>query len=285
MSTDPGSTDAARPLPPGPLAAAAERFTRALGDAGTVAVAFSGGVDSSVVVALAARALGRDGVVAVLGVSPSLAADEHASARATAAQVGVRLVEVRTLELDDPRYVANAGDRCYFCKHELYTRSFAEVVRAQGVDLLLNGDTADDAVRGDRPGSRAAAELGVRRPLAEAGIGKRAVRELARALGLAVWDKPSAPCLASRIPVHTPVTIGDLGRVERAEAGLRRLGLRELRVRHLGARARVELAAEGQAALADPAFAEAVRAAVRAGGSDAGGYDEVEIAAAPLRRD
>lgn len=264
----------------GEAASAADGVANVLAGTRSVAVAFSGGVDSSVVVALAGRALGREAVVAVLGVSPSLATDERVMARETAADLGVRLVEVVTYEMDDPRYVANAGDRCYFCKHELYTRSFVEVVAREGVELLVNGETADDARRSDRPGRRAAEELGVRSPLAEAGIGKQTVRAVARALGLNVWDKPAAPCLASRIPVHQPVTIGGLARVERAERELHALGLQELRVRHLGSLARLELSAAGHAALADAVFAEAVRACVLGSG-----YDEVEIASAPLRRE
>jgi uncharacterized protein len=269
-----------RPALPADLAEAAGRVAATLHGHDRVAVAFSGGVDSSTVLALAARTLGRDGVVAVLGVSPSLAADERATALRTAERLRIRLVEVDTYEMDDPGYVANAGDRCYFCKHELYSRSFTQVVVRERADLLVNGDTADDAVRTDRPGRRAAEELGVRSPLAEAGIGKATVRRLARALGLAVWDKPSAPCLASRIPVHTPVTIGDLARVERAETRLRALGLRELRVRHRGPLARLELADEGHAALRDEAFAQAVRDSVLSSG-----YARLEIAPHPLRRD
>jgi uncharacterized protein len=266
-------------LPPD-LAEAADRVAATLHGSARVAVAFSGGVDSSTVLALAARALGRDSVVAVLGVSPSLADGERASAHRTAGGLRVRLVEVDTYEMNDPGYVANAGDRCYFCKHELYTRSFAEVVTREGADLLVNGDTADDAGRTDRPGRRAAEELGVRSPLAEAGIGKVTVRRLARSLGLATWDKPSAPCLASRIPVHTPVTIGGLARVEGAETRLRALGLRDLRVRHLGRLARLELDDQGHVALRDGEFAAAVRESLVSSG-----YDEVEIAPHPLRRD
>ncbi|MGP4111494.1 ATP-dependent sacrificial sulfur transferase LarE [Streptomyces sp. 4N509B] len=276
--------EASRTLDPraaltGELAAAAERFRAALAGASSVAVAFSGGVDSSLTCALAVRCLGAEAVVAVLGVSPSLAAAEREQARRTAAGLGVRLVEVTTYEMDDPRYVANAGNRCYFCKHELYTRTFAEAVAGTGSELLLNGDTADDRAAGDRPGARAAVELGVRSPLAEAGIDKATVRALARALGLPVWDKPSAPCLASRIPVNTPVTIEGLGRVERAEADLRGLGLRVLRVRHHGATARVELGPEELRFVREHDLVGRVLAAGRAAG-----YSGVELAPTPLRR-
>jgi uncharacterized protein len=266
-----------------PLAGASARgaaaFSSALGPVTSVAVAFSGGVDSSVTAALAARVVGCDAVVAIIGVSPSLAADELVQARRTARAIGVELVEVATYEMDDERYVANAGNRCYFCKHELYTRAFADAVTARACDVLVNGDTADDHASGDRPGRRAAVELGVRSPLAEAGIDKSTVRELARALGLPVWDKPSAPCLASRVPVHTPVTIEGLGRIERAESSLRDLGLRVLRVRHRGPDARVELGEADLAAVQGRALRARVVAAVRAAG-----YDHVDVAPVPLRR-
>lgn len=261
------------------LAIATASFQVALGSARTVAVAFSGGVDSTVVLALSARLLGVDKVVAVLGVSASLARAERAQARETAAAIGVRLVEVTTHELDDEGYVENRGDRCYFCKRELYTRAFADAIAATGCDSLLNGDTADDHRRGDRPGRRAATELGVRSPLAEAGIGKEMVRALARALGLQVWDKPSAPCLASRVSVNIPVTRATLARIEQAEAGLRDLGLRELRVRHLGASARVELGPAELSLVQESGLQEQVVDVVHESG-----YESVELAGAPLRR-
>lgn len=267
-----------RPLP-GRLGVAAAAFAAQIADASAVAVAFSGGVDSSVTLALSARALGRHRVVAVLGVSPSLADLERRQAHTTAASLGIACREIPTFELDDPAYVANRGNRCYFCKHELYTRAFGSGVRALGYDVFVNGDTADDLLAADRPGRRAAAELGVRSPLAGAGIGKELVRGLARALSLEVWDKPSAPCLASRVPVNMPVTRERLGQVERAEAGLRALGLRHLRVRHLGSTARVELGAEDIAAVEEGGLRTALERAVTAAG-----YAHVEVADAPLER-
>lgn len=255
------------------------RFAETLVGAAAVAVAFSGGVDSSVTLALTARTLGRDRVVAVLGVSPSLSALERRQALATARALGVECREVRTFELDDPAYVANRGDRCYFCKYELYTRAFLSGVSELRCDLFINGDTADDHRAADRPGRRAASELGVRSPLAEAGIDKSHVRSVARSLGLEVWDKPSAPCLASRVPVNTPVTRERLGQVERAEAGLRSLGLGQLRVRHLGAAARVELGADELARINEPDLGNRVARAV----TDAG-FTSVEFATEPLAR-
>lgn len=283
MTALPG--DHRAPLPyetsplPGPLAAAAERFAERIADADAVAVAFSGGVDSSVTVALAARALGRERVVAVLGVSPSLSALERRQAHATAQSLGVDCREVLTYELNDPEYVANRGNRCYFCKHELYTRAFSNGVDELGCDRFVNGDTADD--RGShRPGRRAATELGIGSPLAEAGIGKQQVRAIAHALGLEVWDKPSAPCLASRVPVNTPVTRERLGQVERAESGLRALGVRNLRVRHLGDHARVELGRADLQLLSDASLRNRALAMVTGAG-----YSHVEIATEPLERD
>lgn len=265
-----------------PLAAAeaVRRFEAAVADVRTAAVAFSGGVDSSVVLALLARTLGPGAVTAVLGVSPSLAEAERRAAHDVADALGVGLVEVRTREMDDERYTANDGRRCYFCKHELYSRSLVDVVEGLGVDMFANGDTADDALRSDRPGRRAADELGVRSPLVEAGMDKAHVRAVARDLGLDVWDKPSSPCLASRIPRAVPVTVGRLRSVEQAEAGLRALGHRVLRVRHGGDVGIVELGTAELALCAAPPARRAVEEAVRAAG-----FPGVVIRQEPLLRD
>lgn len=268
-----------QPALTGADAEAVDAFGSALAPARSVAVAFSGGVDSSVTAALATRLLGADAVVCVLGVSPSLAASERRSAHRTAGSLGVRLVEVETHELGSEEYVANRGDRCYFCKRELYTRAFAEALTATGSEVLVNGDTADDAVAGDRPGRRAAHELGVCSPLAEAGIGKARVRALARALGLEVWDKPSAPCLASRVAVDHPVTVEVLSRVERAEAALHDLGLRELRVRHVGPAARIELGRDELRRVRADGLGDRVVELVRQAG-----YGRVELSQAALDR-
>ena len=204
-------------------------------------VAFSGGVDSSLLLALAVRALGAERVVALLGVSPSLAADERSAAHEVARQVGVRLVEVMTNEGDRPEYQANRADRCFYCKEELFSRIDDEIADRYGLDAVAYGENADDARRPDRPGARAAANHHVLRPLADAGITKSAVRTLAHALGLQVADKPAAPCLASRIPHHHVVTPTKLSQIERAESALRQLGFAELRVRHHDDVARIEL--------------------------------------------
>lgn len=229
-------------------------------------VAFSGGVDSSVLLALAARALGHEGVVALLGVSPSLAAEERSAAHEIARQVGVPLVEVATHEGDRPEYQANGPDRCFYCKEELFSRIEDEVVSHHQLDAIAYGENADDARRLDRPGARAAVEHRVLRPLAEAGMTKFAVRTVARDLGLTVADKPAAPCLASRIPHHQPVTPAKLSQIERAESALRQLGFGDLRVRHHDEVARVELPpADLVRAVVDPLRSE-VLAAVRGAG-------------------
>ena len=233
---------------------------------GRLGVAFSGGVDSSVLLALAARALGPSRVVAVLGVSPSLAAVERAAAHDVARAIGVPVAEVATAEGDDPAYRANAPDRCFHCKDELFTRISAAIVAAHGLAAVAYGENADDAARRDRPGARAAREHGVLAPLARAGIGKAAVRRIARSLALPCADKPAAPCLASRIPHFQEVTPHKLGQVEAAEAALRRVGLADLRVRHHGEVARVEVPLDDVDRLARDPLREEVLRAVRSAG-------------------
>jgi len=229
-------------------------------------VAFSGGVDSSLLLALATRALGAERVVALLGVSPSLAAEERTAARDVATFVGVSLVEVATHEGNQPEYQANGPDRCFYCKEELFNRIEDEVIERYRLDAIAYGENADDARRPDRPGARAATNHHVLRPLAEAGMTKLAVRTVARALGLPVADKPAAPCLASRIPHHHRVTPAKLSQIERAESALRQLGFGDLRVRHHDEVARVELpAADLARAVVDP-LRTAMLAAVRSAG-------------------
>jgi uncharacterized protein len=237
-----------------------------LAGVGRLGVAFSGGVDSSVLLALAARTLGADRVVAVLGVSPSLAADERDAAHAVARHIGVAVVEVETHEGERAEYQANGPDRCFHCKDELFTRIGDEVVAAHRLDAVAYGENADDARRPDRPGSRAAAAHRVLRPLVDAGLDKAAVRKIARAFDLPCADKPAAPCLASRIPHFQRVDPEKLGQIERAEAALRRLGFGDLRVRHHGDVARIELSGGDLVrAVTDP-----LRRAVHAAVTDAG---------------
>lgn len=208
---------------------------------GRVAVAFSGGVDSAVLLHAAHRALGAQ-AVGLIADSPSLPRRELREARDLAAQLGVELIEVRTAELSDPAYRANAGDRCYFCKTALF-EVMTTWAREQGIQALAFGEITDDFAD-DRPGARAAAEFRVHAPLSAAGFSKLDVRRYADLHSLSVADKPSSACLASRIPVGTEVTRARLARVEAAEEALRGTGLRQLRVRDRGDRARVEVGAE-----------------------------------------
>jgi uncharacterized protein len=246
--------------------AAADRVAALLAGAAPLGVAFSGGVDSSTLLALAARALGADQVVAVLGVSPSLAPEERREAHRVADHIGVQVVEVHTREGEHPSYVRNGPDRCFHCKDELFTRIADEVVAQYGLVAVAYGENADDARRPDRPGARAATAHAVLRPLANAGLDKATVRRMARALDLPCADKPAAPCLASRIPHFEEVVPEKLRQVAVAEAALRRLGFADLRVRHHGDVARVELpVADLPRAVAEPLRAAVHQAVVSAG--------------------
>jgi len=206
---------------------------------GSALVAFSAGVDSTFLLAVAREVLG-DRVVALTAHSPSVPEAERREARTLAATLGVRHLEVESREGEDPRYVENTDQRCFFCKAELYRRC-GEAAATLGLAAVVDGFNADDR-RDHRPGHRAAEEAGVRSPLAEAGLGKAEVRAWSQAMGLATWDKPQLACLASRLPYGTPVTPERLGQVERAEAAVRALGLRVFRVRHHGEVARLEVA-------------------------------------------
>lgn len=217
------------------------RLTPMLSGVRRLGVAYSGGVDSSVLLGLAARVVGSADVVAVLGVSASLAGAEREAAHDVATALGVRVVEVPTFEGDNAAYRANGPDRCFHCKDELFTRISEEVVGRLRLDAVAYGENADDARRLDRPGSRAATEHSVLRPLADLGLTKADVRALARELGLSNADKPAAPCLASRIPHFSEVDPAKLAQVEAAETAVRALGFDDCRVRHHGDVARVEL--------------------------------------------
>ena len=252
-----------------------EELERRIRSLESCVVAFSGGVDSSLVAALAARALGER-ALAVTAVSPALATGELDGALDVARAIGIRHETITTAELERDGYRANGRDRCYHCKTELYDALSALAAR-RGYAAVLSGANADDV--GDwRPGLRAAEEHGVVHPLLEAGVGKQEVRDLAHALGVPSAEKPAAPCLASRIPYGTAVDPVTLAQIDRAELALKELGYRILRVRHYGDLGRVELS-EGELPRALTAGGRA--AVVEAVGS--AGYAAVEIDEQPFR--
>ncbi len=216
-----------------------QRLSEVIRPMGRVIVAFSAGVDSTVVLKAALNTLGADNVLAATGVSPSLAARELESVRALAGLMNAPLELIDTSEMDSPHYTANPVNRCYFCKNELYGK-LAELAKARGYCVIVNGLNLDDT--GDfRPGIQAADEHAVRSPLLEARMTKAHVRAVAKHLKLPNWQKPALACLSSRIPYGTPVTIASLGQIEKAEAFLHDRGFTGFRVRHHQKLARIEV--------------------------------------------
>lgn len=242
-----------------------ERLIAWLRERGSVLIGYSGGVDSAYLAVVALQALGADRVLAVIGRSASYPEEQWAAARRVAGEFGIPLLEVETDELSDPRYAANPTNRCYFCKHELWSR-LIPVAAERGLSAVLDGTNADD-VSDWRPGAAAAREQRVEAPLALVGMTKAEIRERSRAHGLPTWKQPSSPCLSSRIPYGLAVTPERLARIERAERALRGLGVAgDLRVRFHGDLARLELSPEELARCADGRVRRRWLGAVRAAG-------------------
>ncbi|RMF71186.1 MAG: ATP-dependent sacrificial sulfur transferase LarE [Acidobacteria bacterium] len=265
------------------LADKEERLRAWLRDARRVVVAFSGGIDSALLLAVAHEELG-EAALGVLVEGPSLPAHDRRDAEHLAARIGARLEIAAARELSDERYLSNGPDRCYWCRAALgeTLRPIAQRERAR----MAYGAVVDD-LGDDRPGMKAAEEAGIAAPLLEAGMTKADVRALARRLGLPVWDKPASACLSSRIPTGIRITPERLARVDRAESALRALGFGLVRVRDHGELARIECDAEGFRLLVRPDLRERAVAAVRAAGFarvsvDLEGYRPAGLAARRL---
>lgn len=217
---------------------------------GRALIAFSGGVDSTLLLKAASEALG-DGVLAVTAVSATFARHEQEEAANLARKLGVRHLMVASGEMDLPEFVLNPENKCYHCKKNRFSQLW-ELARVKGYDVVLDGTNADDH-RDFRPGLQAARDLGVGSPLSEVGLTKSEIRLISKQMGLPTWNKPSMACLATRIPPHTPITAEKLKQIDDAETFIRDIGIaRQIRVRHYGETARIELDETGMSNMVDP---------------------------------